>query len=352
MPRRCSSGRRSVSFPVRARTSQVLPWSMWPAVPTVSGMREPRRRRRRARRRRACGSRAAACRRGRSRSPAGRTRGAWARATPRPRRRRTASSASGSAPPPTRRTVSSTSPPTAAASRSARARTTGGVLAEHPQHGHLAQRPLGVEVEQQRSLERGEAELVDAQRAVQRMPAQALDQVGAADDDSGLRAAEQLVAAEADEVGAGGERVPRRRLVGEVARARPSRDRRAAARRALAQRRRAPPAVGRSVKPTTRKFDWWTRRSSAVVGPDRSARSRRTRVRFVVPTSTSVAPERASTSGIRKPSPISISSPRETSTSRPSASAASASSSAAALLLTTIAASAPVSRRRTAATWS
>ena len=47
---------------------------------------------------------------------------------------------------------------------------------------------------------------------------------------------------------------------------------------------------------------------------------------------------------MRKPSPISISSPRETSTSRPSASAASASSTAAALLLTTSAASAPVSR--------
>ena len=31
-------GRRSVSLPVRARTSHVLPWSMWPAVPTVSGI--------------------------------------------------------------------------------------------------------------------------------------------------------------------------------------------------------------------------------------------------------------------------------------------------------------------------
>src|SRR5437764_6012860 len=41
MPRRFSSGSRSVSLPVSARTSQVLPWSMWPAVPTVSGI-EPR----------------------------------------------------------------------------------------------------------------------------------------------------------------------------------------------------------------------------------------------------------------------------------------------------------------------
>ena len=37
MPRACSSGSRSVSRPVSARTSAVLPWSMCPAVPTVSG---------------------------------------------------------------------------------------------------------------------------------------------------------------------------------------------------------------------------------------------------------------------------------------------------------------------------
>src|SRR3954447_2117085 len=38
MPPFCSSGRRSVSLPVSARTSHVLPWSMWPAVPTVRGI--------------------------------------------------------------------------------------------------------------------------------------------------------------------------------------------------------------------------------------------------------------------------------------------------------------------------
>src|SRR4051812_3999588 len=37
MPRSRSSGSRSVSTPVSARTSTVLPWSMWPAVPRVSG---------------------------------------------------------------------------------------------------------------------------------------------------------------------------------------------------------------------------------------------------------------------------------------------------------------------------
>ena len=39
MPRACSSGRRSVSTPVSARTSAVLPWSMCPAVPSVSARR-------------------------------------------------------------------------------------------------------------------------------------------------------------------------------------------------------------------------------------------------------------------------------------------------------------------------
>ena len=126
------------------------------------------------------------------------------------------SSASGSAPPPTRPTVSSTSPPTAAASRSARARTVAASSCEHAQHRDLAERALRLEVEQQRAFERGEAELVDAQRAVQRVPAQLLDQVGAPDDDPRLRAAEQLVAAEADEVGAGGERTARGRLVREL----------------------------------------------------------------------------------------------------------------------------------------
>src|ERR1700734_3491620 len=36
MPRDFSSGRRSVSVPVRAWTSAVLPWSTWPAVPRTT----------------------------------------------------------------------------------------------------------------------------------------------------------------------------------------------------------------------------------------------------------------------------------------------------------------------------
>ncbi len=36
MPRRFSSGRRSASTPVSALTRVVFPWSMWPAVPTMT----------------------------------------------------------------------------------------------------------------------------------------------------------------------------------------------------------------------------------------------------------------------------------------------------------------------------
>jgi hypothetical protein len=68
-------------------------------------------------------------------------------------------------------------------------------------------------------------------------------------------------------------------------------------------------------------------------------------VRFVVPTSTSRAPEAARMSGIRNEPPISISWPREITTSCPPAVAARASSTPAALLLTASAAGAPVSSR-------
>ena len=54
---------------------------------------------------------------------------------------------------------------------------------------------------------------------------------------------------------------------------------------------------------------------------------------------------------MRKPPPISMSCPRETTVSRPPASAAQASSTAAAQLLTAIAACAPVSSRSSASTW-
>jgi hypothetical protein len=82
---------------------------------------------------------------------------------------------------------------------------------------HAHHRDLGryVEVERECSLERGQRQLVRAQRALERMPSQLLDEVGPTGDDPRLRAAEQLVAGEADEIGSGRERVPRGRLVRE-----------------------------------------------------------------------------------------------------------------------------------------
>ena len=116
------------------------------------------------------------------------------------------SSASGSAPPPTRATVSSTvaagelgEPLGAGANGPAGSATS----RDHPQHRDVA-------VERERSLERRERQLVGPQSPLERVAAEALDEVGAPDDDPRLRAAEELVAGEADEVGAGGERVARR----------------------------------------------------------------------------------------------------------------------------------------------
>ena len=73
----------------------------------------------------------------------------------------------------------------------------------------------------------------------------------------------------------------------------------------------------------------------------------------MVPTSISVGPDWAITSGIRNPPPISTSWPRETTIARPGpASAAAASSTAAGAVVDHDRASAPVSSRSSPATWS
>ena len=146
------------------------------------------------------------------------------------------SSASGSAPPPTRATVSSTVPPVTSASRSARPRTRLRGLAQHPQHRDLL-RP--VEVERERALERGERQLVRAERAVERVAAQPLDEVRPPGDDPRLRPAEQLVAGEADEVGARSQRRGRGRLALEL-------DERARA-EVVDERQPVPPRDGRQL---------------------------------------------------------------------------------------------------------
>ena len=75
--------------------------------------------------------------------------------------------------------------------------------------------PRRVAVQAQRRLQRGEGQLVDAQRAGQRVAAAALDRLARADEEPGLRAAEQLVAAEAGQRRAGRDASRERRLAGQ-----------------------------------------------------------------------------------------------------------------------------------------
>ena len=83
------------------------------------------------------------------------------------------------------------------------------------------------------------------------------------------------------------------------------------------------------------------------------ARSKSTRwVLLVVPTSTMRAPDMAMMSGMRNDPPISMSSPRLTTTSRPRANSARTIITAAALLFTTAASSAPVMAQMSSRTWS
>ena len=171
------------------------------------------------------------------------------------------------------------------------------------------------------------------------------------DDEPGLRPADELVAAERHEIGAGREPLRRHRLVGESERApcrggRRCRGRRRRSRRARARARRAPPRSGASTKPVWTKFERMDpQHEPDAPGPSESAASKSaTRVRFVVPTSTSRAPARRTISGIRTPPPISTSSPA----GHGHAAAASRQPDgerqcAAALLFTTSASSAPVS---------
>ena len=66
-----------------------------------------------------------------------------------------------------------------------------------------SRRVAALAVERERRGEPGERELVGAQRAHQRVLARGLDRGARADRDAGLRPAEQLVAGERHEVGAG-----------------------------------------------------------------------------------------------------------------------------------------------------
>jgi hypothetical protein len=61
---------------------------------------------------------------------------------------------------------------------------------------------IRIAIQSQRCLDRSEPDLVDSQSALQGIAIEARDQVAAPDDETRLRAAEQLVAGERHEVGA------------------------------------------------------------------------------------------------------------------------------------------------------
>ena len=246
-------------MPVSARTSVVLPWSMCPAVPTVSGTR--------ARAARAATDdgrhlvrlgvveRAAVEQRAAVADDADDRRLALAqrrreRLLDRAREARQLGERQRAAADARDRLLD------LAADRrreplGAGAHVLGDGLAQHPQHRDLAGH-APARGERERPLERGERELVGAERALERMAAQTLDEVGPAGDDPRLRPAEQLVAREADEVGAGRERRRDGRLALEVGQRAGAEvvDEREAVRGA--RRRRARVSDGCSVKPTIR----------------------------------------------------------------------------------------------------
>ncbi len=86
---------------------------------------------------------------------------------------------------------------------------------EHREHRDRRPRVGGVAVEAERRLERRERQLVDPHRAGERVAAAGGDGVALADEQPGLRAAEELVAREADDGRAGAHRAAHGGLVGE-----------------------------------------------------------------------------------------------------------------------------------------
>ena len=141
------------------------------------------------------------------------------------------------------------------------------VLLEHPQHGQLRERPRRVEVEPKRALERSERQLV-------RPAAPAAADGGAAarpgrrglrrSPPAGRRAACRRRSRRGRRRARGSpSRTARRRYAASTPEPRSSTSGSACRRATAASSSRR----GSSVKPTTRKFDWWTRRIAPVSGP-------------------------------------------------------------------------------------
>ena len=344
---------------------------MWPAVPSVSGRSRRRSSARGAHDRAASvgllvGERARVEQQAAVLDAADDRRVAGAQRARRARRRRPgrgrarptgpSSSSSGSAPPPTRAVRRDRpSPPVASRQRAgARAasvvgsprrasRAPGSRAARAPGRGRGAASPRARRARACRSAPRARA---GGARHAATASARA-------DEQPGLRAAEQLVAGEADERRAGAHRAAHRRLVGEQ----PA--------RSSASTPEPTSSITGDAEPAQRlDLDLLDEPERAEVrrvrAQDRAgrrrrarARSRRSRVRFVVPTSTSRAPGlRHDLGDPERAADLDQLPARDDDLAPAPASAAAASSTAAAQLLTASAASAPVSSRSSASTWS
>ena len=173
-----------------------------------------------------------------------------------------------------------------------------------------------------RRLQRGKRHLVATQRAEERLTFQGGDETRFARDDSGLRAAEQFVAAETNQVGAGAQRFAGRRFVFDARRVFPSltiaplprsstkRNPFLARERGDLRRSKATPT-----KPLMKKLLRCTLRIIAGLRSQSRLRNRCSVVLFVAPTSRRRAPLASRISPMRKPPPIWTSSPREMITS-------------------------------------
>ena len=213
-PRAFSSGKRSGSVPVSASTSVDLPWSTWPAVATTLTLASPWPRRDHAQRaaeslvvgrvdRAQVAHHRAVAARARPRVPTRKTsqrgvdvghRERDAGRRDRPAGHRAAAGRGLGVDDRRRRAAVAT----IAAARVAQLGDRRRGHAPEPDRAAVAG-----EVGERDGCERGERHLVGAQRTRERMPREQRDEVGAADDDPGLRSAEQLVARERHERGAG-----------------------------------------------------------------------------------------------------------------------------------------------------
>ena len=82
---------------------------------------------------------------------------------------------------------------------------------QHPQRRKAFGEPDRIPIEFKRGLDGGEPDLVDAKRALHRIAIDRLDQIALADNETGLRAAEQFVAGKSHNV-RGGHGLPNCRL--------------------------------------------------------------------------------------------------------------------------------------------